>query len=261
MIGAGRMAEAVISGLLVNNNESIEEIIVSNSTDHQKLLRLQNKYGITPQPNWLDDVSRSDMIVLAMPPDAHPDILNILSKQGPLPFIVTIAAGIDPEYLENRLPEGTPAAWIMPNTAAEVSRSVSLFSCGQYVERTHRSLLTILLSSIGTYEECTPEDIHNLTAVTGSAPAFLYLFAEGLIEAALPHTGDRKTAEKLVIEMIAGSAAMLSKHGSPAQLREQVATPGGATEAGLLELRSAKFEELILSAVTAVNEKAKANAN
>ena len=86
-------------------------------------------------------------------------------------------------YLEARLPKGTPVAWIMPNTVAEIGKSISLYTMGQSVNEIHQETLQLLLKGIGTSQLCTEEEVHQLTAVTGSAPAFLYYFAESLIEA------------------------------------------------------------------------------
>ena len=113
----------------------------------------------------------------------------------------------------------------MPNTAAEIGKSISLYTMGQFVNETHQETLQLLLRGIGTSQLCTEEEVHQLTAVTGSAPAFLYYFAESLIEATKSYGVDEATAKHLVIQMISGSASMLEQTQDPANLREQVTTP------------------------------------
>ncbi|WP_376711869.1 pyrroline-5-carboxylate reductase family protein, partial [Bacillus paralicheniformis] len=80
---------------------------------------------------------------------------------------VTVAAAERPSYLEARLPKGTPVAWIMPNTAAENGKSISLYTMGQSIKEMHQETLQLLLRGIGTSHLCTEEEVHQRTAVTG----------------------------------------------------------------------------------------------
>ncbi len=255
-IGAGRMAEAIFVGLLKTSNEHIEEIIVSNRSNIEKLEQLKQKYGISIIHDWKPCIKTVDTIVLAMPPAAHEQLLAELSPLLTHQFVVTIAAGIGPSYLEEKLPQGTPVAWIMPNTAATIGKSISLYTMGHFLNGEHQETLQLLLKGIGTSQLCTEEEIHQLTAVTGSAPAFLYHFAESLIEATKNYGIDETTAKHLVIQMIAGSAAMLEQDQDPAMLREQVTTPGGATAEGLKVLYEYNFSKLLHQAIEATNKKA-----
>ncbi|PED06625.1 pyrroline-5-carboxylate reductase [Bacillus pseudomycoides] len=258
-IGAGRMAEAIFAGLLKTSNEHIEEIIVSNRSNIEKLEQLEKKYDISITNNWKQYIKNVDTIVLAMPPAAHEQLLAELSPFLTHQFIVTVAAGIGPSYLEEKLPQGTPVAWIMPNTAATIGKSISLYTMGHFVNEEQQETLQLLLKGIGTAQFCTEEEVHQLTAVTGSAPAFLYHFAEGLIEATKSYGIDEATAKHLVIQMIAGSAAMLEQEQNPAILREQVTTPGGSTAEGLKVLYENNFSKVIYQAIEATNKKARGN--
>ncbi|MFZ7911128.1 pyrroline-5-carboxylate reductase [Bacillus cereus] len=255
-IGAGRMAEAIFSGLLKTSKEYIEEIIVSNRSNIEKLKQLQHQYNVSTTTDWKQHVTSVDTVVLAMPPSAHEELLAELSPLISNQLVVTVAAGIGPSYLEARLPKGTPVAWIMPNTAAEIGKSISLYTMGQSVNEIHQETLQLLLKGIGTSQLCTEEEVHQLTAVTGSAPAFLYYFAESLIEATKSYGVD-ETAKHLVIQMISGSASMLEQTQNPANLREQVTTPGGSTAEGLKILYEYNFSEAIQKAVEATNKKAR----
>ncbi|HDW8008274.1 pyrroline-5-carboxylate reductase [Bacillus cereus] len=256
-IGAGRMAEAIFSGLLKTSKEYIEEIIVSNRSNIEKLKQLQHRYNVSTTTDWKQHVTSVDTVVLAMPPSAHEELLAELSPLISNQLVVTVAAGIGPSYLEARLPKGTPVAWIMPNTAAEIGKSISLYTMGQSVNEIHQETLQLLLKGIGTSQLCTEEEVHQLTAVTGSAPGFLYYFAESLIEATKSYGVDEETAKHLVIQMISGSASMLEQTQNPANLREQVTTPGGSTAEGLKTLYEYNFSEAIQKAVEATNKKAR----
>ncbi|WP_268921769.1 pyrroline-5-carboxylate reductase [Metabacillus schmidteae] len=256
-IGAGRMAEAIIAGLITSSHEQINSIYVSNQKNTERLQELATKYQVQPIDNYDDIIEKVDMIVLAMPPSEHEGVLNKLKHLITSQFVVTVAAGISPSFIERYLPGGTAVGWIMPNTAAMVKHSISLYTYGSSVSEKHHMQMELLVNSIGTSLYCSEEEIHNLTAITGSAPAFLYLFVESLIEQTEQYNVSRETAEKLVKEMVFGSVEMLKGNYSPKELREQVTTPGGATAEGIKILRTGNFVELLQEAVIATNKKAK----
>lgn len=259
-IGAGRMAEAIVAGLLHKDPDFRERITVSNQRDEKKLLAMENKYGIETSQNWAQHVESSDVVVLAMPPEAHDEVLSELGLLTDGQLVVTVAAGIGVKKLQDALPAGTPVAWVMPNTAADLGQSMSLFTCGEHVTAEHRVLLAAVLEAIGEAEECTEAQIHELTAITGSAPAFVYRMAEILEEAAMEYGVERAKARKLVAQMISGAGAMLASGADPAELREQVTTPGGATAAGLELLAGQGYRQMIKQAVEAVNARAEEQA-
>ncbi|MFD2169645.1 pyrroline-5-carboxylate reductase [Tumebacillus lipolyticus] len=256
-LGAGRMAEAILSGLLARKRDSIEEIIVTNRSNEARLAELRAAYGVTATRDWQAQVAGADAIVLAMKPGQVRETLVELAPHVNGQFVFTVAAGIGTGMMEELLPEGTPVAWVMPNTAASVGASVSLYTYGKSVRAEHRAVLEMILDGIGSYEECTEEQIHQLTAVTGSAPAFLYRFAEVLEETALQFGVTKEQAHRMIVGMVYGSALMLKQGDSPAALRDQVTTPGGATAAGLRVMEEREFPALIGAAVEATNRRAK----
>jgi pyrroline-5-carboxylate reductase len=256
-IGAGRMAEAIISGLYKTSQNQIEKVFVSNRSNPVRLQKLEEKYGVMPARHWSETIEEVKVIVLAMPPEEHESILKQVKQFVTNQFIVTIAAGIGPSFLEERLPSNVAVGWIMPNTAAEVGHSISLYTYGKNVTETNKKQMLQLVDSIGKSQLCTEQNIHELTAITGSAPAFIYLFAESLIEITEKLGITKEISQKLVTEMVIGAAEMLKAGKTPEELREQVTTPGGATAEGLTILYNGGFQHLIHEAVIATNKKAK----
>ncbi|MDN4072259.1 pyrroline-5-carboxylate reductase [Fictibacillus terranigra] len=254
-IGAGRMAESMIKGLQSSKDQDIS-IIAGNQGNTERLQQLFSLYGIETTTDWIHHVRESSVIVLAVPPDAHDAVLEQLSPVIDGQLVISVAAGIGLQKLESNLPSGTPVAWVMPNTASEAGESVSIYTHAQNLDDGQIERLKILLDSIGSSEKCTEEQIHKLTAVTGSAPAFLYEFASALIHAAASYGISEGQARKLVSQMIYGSAVMLKSGVSPIDLREAVTTPGGATAAGLEVLKEADFGQLVQKAVQAANDRA-----
>lgn len=260
-IGAGRMAEAIFAGMIRNGQGYKDRIVVSNRSDEARLAALEKEYGVRTTASWTESVQDADVVLLAMPPEAHD---GVLAQLGPLldgHFVVTVAAGIGVEKLEAALPAGSPVAWVMPNTAADIGESMSLYACGNAVSGEHRRMLEDILDAIGASEECTEQQIHELTAITGSAPAFIYRMAEVLEEAAMEYGVERECARRLVAQMIHGSGAMLKAGGRPEELRKQVTTPGGATAAGLEVFAARDFESIVKEAVKAVNARAEEQAD
>jgi pyrroline-5-carboxylate reductase len=257
VIGAGRMAEAIISGLVAEEKNIFSSITVSNFSNKDRLSRLKRTYGVHVTQDAISEVASHDVILLAAPPDAHNYLLEQLKEVIDHQLILTVAAGIDPAYIEARLNTRTPVAWIMPNTAASIGESMSTFTCGEYVENHHRTIINYILSSIGESEELSAEKVHDLTAVTGSAPAFLYAFALGLEEAAVNYGVSRKQARKLVTHMLKGSVSMLEHNGEPQLLMDQVASPGGSTAKGLEILNEQGFTSMLKDAVKATNNHAR----
>lgn len=253
-IGAGRMAEAIFSGLVHRKGEFIEEIIISNRSDQARLQSMQERYGVTTTTRWQDHVAGADVILMAMKPGDHQAVLQELAPLIDGQFVMTVAAGVGTALLEKHLPEGTPVAWVMPNTAAMVGQSMSIYTYGAHARPEHKQALEMILDGIGDSVECTEEQIHDLTAITGSAPAFLYRFTELLEAAAVSYGVTAEQARKMVIGMVYGSATMLKETGiAPATLRDGVTTPGGATAAGLRVLEEAGLPQMLKGAVEATN--------
>jgi pyrroline-5-carboxylate reductase len=137
-----------------------------------------------------------------------------------------------------------------------IGQSMSLYTLGTSATKEHKEVLQMILKGIGEAHECSEKEVHELTAVTGSAPAFLYYFAESLIDATTAYGVDEKTAKDLVIQMMYGSVQMLHETKDPASLREQVTTPGGATAEGLKVMKEQDFSLIIKQAIEATNRKA-----
>ncbi|WP_147805155.1 pyrroline-5-carboxylate reductase [Alkalicoccus halolimnae] len=258
-IGAGRMAEAIVSGIAKSDRSYFNTITMANRSNKEKLMHLKDTYGIQMTTDWMKAVQKHDIIVLATPPKTHDELLHMLTPHISGQLVITVAAGIDPQYMEMRLPEETPVCWIMPNTAAQVGMSMSTYTCGQFVESRHRPFIQALLDAIGPAEELTAGQVHDLTAVTGSAPAFIYYTVKALEEAAEAYDISGIQARKLVVQMLKGSVAMLEEGHDPQELMEQVATPGGSTAEGLRVLETYGVDRILKQAVEAVNDHARTN--
>lgn len=251
-IGAGRMAQAIIAGLTKQSDWSI---VVSNNGNVNRLEEMEQKYGVQTTDSWKEEIFDADAIVLAMPPEAHDSVLKELALFIDKQFVITVAAGIGPSYLEKSLPEQTPVAWLMPNTAASKGKSITLCAKGTQMEQVHEDMLEQILSSIGTAEIVSEEQVHTLTPITGSAPAFVYQMANNLVQSAKEAGISEQQARKLVADMIAGAASMLQTEEDPQDLINQVATPGGVTAAGLEVLEQHDFNSMMKQVIKACHDR------
>jgi len=257
-IGAGRMAQAMIEGL---HNKEEFSILVTNNGNKERLKFIQETYGVETTENWQNEMNNIDIIILAMPPEVHKPILNELAQLLDGQLVITVAAGIGPTFLEKHLGNKTPVAWAIPNTAAKLGESITLYATGEFVSQEHVGWIERLISGIGEFEKVTEQQVHELTAVTGSAPAFIYRVAEALEQIAVETGVTKDQARKMVAQMIFGSAAMLKTNIEANELVNQVATPGGSTAAGLDVLEEKHLNQIIHLAIDACRNKAKVGTN
>lgn len=251
-IGAGRMAQAIIGGCVDRGDWTI---VVSNNGNVNRLEQIEQQYSVQTVDSWKEEVSDADAVILAIPPEAHDSVLKELALFVDKQLVITVAAGIGPSYLEKLLPKHTPVAWLMPNTAATIGKSITLYAKGQAVEPVHEQMLEQILASIGTVAEVTEAQVHQLTPITGSGPAFIYYLANTLLELTKEADVSNKQAKKLVADMIAGAAAMLQTGEEPSELIDQVASPGGVTAAGLDVLEQHDFDSTLRQVVMACHKR------
>ncbi|SFT04598.1 pyrroline-5-carboxylate reductase [Marininema halotolerans] len=256
-IGAGRMAEAIISGLLKRQREKINQIVVTNRSNRERLEEIEGRYGVTVAQSWQEHVPKADVILLAMPPDYHPEVLTSLAPHIQDQLVATVAGGMGLHRLEKRLPSGTAVAWLMPNTAAHIGESISPYTLNAHVTAEQKVMVEMMVEGIGKGVACSEQEVHDLTAITGSAPAFIYRIAELLEESARDVGMPAEQAHQLVAQMIYGAGKMLIEGEDPAYLRDQVASPGGSTAAGLGVLEKRGLRDIMREAVQATNERAR----
>lgn len=255
IVGAGRMAQAILKGII---SAGFKDILVANSGNQKRLEEVESNYKVKTTRQWQKHVVDYDVVILAMPPEAHEQVLGQLSKVVTNQLVLTVAAGIDTTFLARHLPPGTAVGWFMPNTAAAKSESMTLFSLGECVTDEQEYLIEKILFSIGQFKKLSDQHVHQLTPITGSGPAFIYRMANSLVKETVKSGISESVAKKLVAQMIKGSAEMLlSGQSTPQDLIDEVASPGGVTEAGLKIFDQYHFDDMIEEVIEACHERAK----
>ncbi|CAL9695478.1 unnamed protein product [Knipowitschia caucasica] len=256
-IGAGNMAFGIAKGIITGGNVLPANIKVS-APSNRNFGRFQ-ELGISVTNSNVELVCGSDIVFVAVKPHLVRNVLNEISVLiTDRHIIVSVAAGITLETLEELLPENASIIRLMPNLPCIVQEGALLFSRGSCAKPSDGELLRSLLHHCGLVEE-GPEawiDIH--TGLSGSGVAFVYLFSEALAEGAIKMGMPSSLAHTIASQTVLGAGRLLRDSGKhPAQLRSEVCTPGGTTIYGLHTLEQGGVRAATMSAVESATERAR----
>ncbi len=164
--------------------------------------------------------------------------------------IITLAAGITTEFVENSLGKKIQVIRAMPNTSCKVKESATAIALGRYAKKEAWDFAKGIFTSIGKVSMVEETMMDAVTGLSGSGPAYVYLLMEAMIEAGVKAGLPRSLSEELTIQTVFGAAKMILNTGeSPERLREKVTTPGGTTMAGIKVLEKANFTDAFIEAV------------
>ena len=219
-------------------------------------LRPLEKAGITVSSNNRTAAEEADVIIVAVKPKQVVPVLLELRGALEEKTVISMAAAIPLEIMKQTVPE---AHYIrgMTNTAVQIRRAFTIFSCGPGVTSRERDLVRALFRHLGEFEEVEEQYLDVLTAMSGSGPAYLYTVLEAMIYGALRVGLPRDLALKAAANTFIGAAHhLLSSDKHPAELRDQVVTPGGVTIEGIYELEDGRIRTAFMKAVSAASQKA-----
>ncbi|XP_053571415.1 pyrroline-5-carboxylate reductase 3 [Bombina bombina] len=256
-IGAGRMAQGVLEGIMLAGKIPAKRIIVSAPTD-RNLTKFRERGCHTTHSN-VAVPSACKVVFLATKPHLIPKVLREINPSvTPDHVIISMAAGVTLQTLESHLPVGTKVLRMMPNLPCVVQEGAVVFTRGHSAGQEEADMLKSLLSECGLCEE-TPEsyiDIH--TGLSGSGVAYVYTFAEALADGAVKMGMPSVLARQIAAQTLLGAAKMILQTGNlPAQLRSDVCTPGGTTIYGLHELEKGGLRATVMNAVEASTQRAR----
>jgi len=254
-IGAGNMAEAILKGML--ETAGLLKVSVSDPSV-ERLDIFRNQYGVDGISKANIDVAvNSDVIILAVKPFYIKDVLNEISPAAADKLIVSIAAGVTIDDIESTLNLGARVIRVMPNTPSLVGEGASAVCRGTNATDEDVLLVTELMKTVGLCIEVDESKIDAVTGLSGSGPAYVYTFIDALTDAGVMLGLQRNDAMNLAAQTVYGSAKMVLETGMiPAQLKNNVTTPGGTTIAGLYSLEKGSFRATVISAVEASAKRA-----
>ena len=252
IIGAGVMGEAIIKGL-INNTVVSPGDIVGTCPRPERLEFLSDRYEIQTVLNNAMAVQNADVVILCIKPQVLPEVLSELENLIPeKALLISIVAGASLETLQCGL-NHTAVVRSMPNTPAQIGAGMTVWTQSPNTSQTQHLLTQEILRALGHEIYVKDEGyIDMATAVSGTGPAYVFLFLESLIDAGV-HLGlPRRIAEDMVIQTIKGSIDYYTKNEShPARLRNQVTSPGGTSATALYYLEKMGFRTAISRAIWA----------
>ncbi|MED0670890.1 pyrroline-5-carboxylate reductase [Aneurinibacillus aneurinilyticus] len=248
-LGAGSMAEAMISGL-VDKKLLPAEQIYAVSRSGSRAQELAKHYGIVT-PAKEEAISKADIIILAVKPkDIEEAIIGIRSMTSSRQLFISVLAGTSTDYITNLLGHSAAVIRTMPNTSAAVGLSATALAPGAYATDADMEAALQIFKAIGIVETVKEEALHAVTGLSGSGPAYVYYLVEAMEQAAREIGLEGDTARRLILQTIIGAAHMLRDRGEePSALRKQVTSPGGTTAAGIAVLEEHGFQDAILACI------------
>ncbi|MFG6149862.1 pyrroline-5-carboxylate reductase [Halobacillus sp. B23F22_1] len=258
-LGAGSMAEAMISGMVESGNIPAHQIIVTNRSNQDRLNEIQSKYGVRTVLKDNLNYGEVDQFILAMKPKDIDAVLEDLKYRiAPNQVLVSVLAGISTSYMEERLNDGQQVIRVMPNTSSMLRESATAICPGQYAAMDNVMVAKELLQSIGEVFVIEEDKMDVFTGIAGSGPAYFYYLMEHIEETGNAEGMDRETLREIGAQTLLGAAKMmLERDESPSELRENVTSPNGTTAAGLDALHQAGGGEAISEAIKGAASRSK----
>ncbi|MFO6495751.1 MULTISPECIES: pyrroline-5-carboxylate reductase [Bacillus] len=250
-IGAGSMAEGMISGIVQSKKLPANQIYVTNRANHKRLEELQQKYGIQGVRKEDLDYQKIDCFILAMKPkDAEAALVSLKPHIKPHQLILSVLAGISISFIENALHDKQPVIRIMPNTSSAIGASATAMSEGKSVESDHFKTAKQLLRCMGEVYTIEESKMDIFTGIAGSGPAYFYFLMEHIEKAGAEAGLSQKLTREIGAQTLMGAARMLLESPEDtAVLKDNITSPNGTTAAGLKALEENGGGEAIEQAV------------
>ena len=272
IIGGRSIGEALLSGLLRAGRQA-KDLVVAEK-DHARGKYLSETYSVLITSVADAAESATYVIVSVKPSDVESALSDITAavahaeNNGEEQVFVSVAAGVSTAYYESKLPAGAPVIRVMPNAPVVVGGGVSALARGRFATDEQLKQVSAIFDAVGGVLTVPESQIDAVTAVSGSGPAYFFLMVEALVDAGVAEGLPRQVATELVVQTMAGSAAMMLERldqsvprgevslgatmdTSAAQLRATVTSPAGTTAAGLRELERGGFRAAVANAVAA----------
>lgn len=252
ILGAGRIGEALVSGLLSSGWRAAEEI-AATSRREERVAELRERYEIDATLSNPEAVAGAALVVIAVKPQDLEGLLGEIGGLiGPEQTVLSVAAAIPTAQIESRLARDVPVVRAMPNTPSTVHEGIAGLCAGAHARDEHLDLAEEALSHLGGVVRVPERAMDAITAVSGSGPAYFALLAEAMIEAGILLGLSREISTQLVVQTMLGTAKQLRDGGMhPVELREMVTSPGGTTIAAIRELEMAGVRAAFLNAIQA----------
>jgi pyrroline-5-carboxylate reductase len=258
-VGGGNMAEALVKGLIASGVAPKSIRVAEPRAPRRR--ELSARFGVRTSGSNLDVVEQAGIVVLAVKPQTMSEVLAELEPVvGREKLVISIVAGVSLATLEKRLGRGVRVVRVMPNTPCLVGKGMSVLARGRSAGTVDVTRARKIFESVGKAEVAKREAwLDAVTGLSGSGPAYVYRFAEAMIEGGRREGLPDALTQTLVYQTLAGAAEMLLATGkSPRELREAVSSPGGTTLAGLARMDKGGFVRVVGAGIAAATARSKA---
>ncbi len=260
IVGGGNMTSALLAGLFQQNIIASDHILVTNRSAG-KLEQLEKRYGVRISYNNLVAADFADVLVLSVKPiDMKAACEQVRPRISEHKLVISLAAGIRINTLKKWLCcKRIPVVRVMSNTPSQIGYGMSGWTSSSEVTDSQTALVRRLLRALGNEIGFQDEEaLDQVTAISGSGPAYIFYLAELLTESATAIGLKEAESKELVLQTIYGAAAMLRANGKAAsELRAAVTSKGGTTEAAIREMAKQGLEQVIKSGVQAAYDRGK----
>jgi pyrroline-5-carboxylate reductase len=257
-IGSGMMAQAMIAGISRNRLVPMENVLASGPR-LERGEELRERYGITPFTDNAEAASQADLVVLSVKPQRLDKVISGLrGRIKPTALVLSVVAGAQISRIMNSL-DHKAVMRAMPNSPAHIGQGITVWTAAPDATEDQLELGRQLLTGLGKEIFVEEEDyLDKATALSGTGPAYVYLFMEAMVDAGVHLGFSRRIAEELVVETVRGSVNyydLNDEHRHLSRLRNQVTSPGGTSAEALYYLEKAGFRTAISRAIWAAYER------
>jgi len=255
IVGAGSMGGAVLHGAVEAGILSPSEIVVADPNDDRR--REASNLGCIVSSE-AKDAFEAQQVVLAVKPQVFPTVAKGVGGLARDTIVISVMAGLHSSTIRTALGERARIVRVMPNTPCRVRAGVSAIALGAGAQPGDEALAHRILASLGEVVEVDESKMHAVTAVSGSGPAYVFLLAEAMEQAAIAEGFDRHTARTLAYGTIHGAGRLLAespRRTTADDLRTAVTSPGGTTAAALEFLFEREFPQIVAEAILAARER------
>jgi pyrroline-5-carboxylate reductase len=255
-LGAGKMGEALVSGLIRAGGRSADEIMVTARRE-ERAGELAERYQVAATLSNPEAAEWAGTLVLTVKPqDMDALMAQIGDSLTPQHLVVTFAAGIRCSFIESRTSADVPVVRVMSNVPVLVDEAMSVISPGAAAEDKHLAVAEEILGYVGRVIRLPEVQQDAVTATSGSGPAYFALLCEAMIDGCILLGLSRDVATELIVQTMLGSAKMLRDTGMhPVEIREMVTSPGGTTIAAIRHLEQAGVRAAFLNAIDAARQR------
>ena len=254
-IGAGNMTEAIISGILREGVFEASDIIISDPLLERRN-HMEVTYHVQVRDDNIDSVAEADVVILAVKPQVFPSIWDNLKQNVSNKLIISIMAGITSETIASG--KALRVIRVMPNTPSLVGRGASGIAMGQSATEGDMNTAEKIMQSVGVSVRVEEDQLHAVTALSGSGPAYIFYLMEAMISEAVDLGLDEDTARLLCTETVGGAADLLANsEESPEELRNRVTSKGGTTAAAIQSFDDDIFKSIVARAMARAFERSK----